>query len=406
MLDRPLYTALWDTLAAEKRMVFLAGPRQAGKTTFAKRVAEGFRNRVYVNWDLATDRARLTRDPYFFEHLERVDPSAPLVVLDEIHKWQTWKQYLKGAYDGFHDRFRFLVTGSGRLDVYRRGGDSLAGRYGLFHLWPLTLAELAGQRATLDALRAEPLAVLSEAGGATEGTWRRLGECSGFPEPYLRGQGAAYRRWSVAYHAEVIREDVRELAGIRRIGEVETLFALLPERVGSLCSPQALAEDLKVAYNTVKAWLEVLERLYLTFTVAPYTRTLVRATQKPRKVYLFDYAVIEDPATRFENMVAVELLRAVTTWNDAGEGPFALHYVRDKSKAEVDFLLTVRGRPWLLIETKRADTEVSPSLARFQHLLGVPAIQLTDTAGGYRLMGKGQGNTLVAPAWWWLPRLP
>ena len=403
MIPRPVYTALWETLAADKRMVLLAGPRQAGKTTLAKAIAEGFPNRTYVNWDVLTDRARVMRDPYFFERIERQDASAPLVVFDEIHKWRKWKPYLKGAFDAYHDRFRFLVTGSGRLDLYRRGGDSLAGRYGLFRLWPLTLAELAGRRATLDALRAEPLAVAPDADGAAERTWRRLARVSGFPEPYARGDLPAYRRWSATYHAQVIREDIRDLTGLRSIGDVETLFALLPERVGRLCSLQALAEDLKVSYNTVKAWLEVLERFYLTFTLAPWTRTVVRATQKARKTYLLDYAGIEDPGARFENMVAVELLRAVHTWNDAGEGAFGLHYVRDKAKHEVDFLLTERRRPWLLIEAKRAETDVSPALARFQRQLGVPAIQLTDEGTGYRLLGRGREAVLVAPAWRWLP---
>lgn len=406
MIPRPIYAELWQELAAHKHMVWIAGPRQGGKTTFAKAIAEGFPNRIYVNWDVETDRTRLMRDPYFFDRITPRDDSPPLVVLDEIHKWRHWKRYLKGAYDGFHERFRFLVTGSGRLDLYRRGGDSMAGRYEIFRLWPLTLAEVAGRRASFAEFQADPLGVVADADGAAEATWRRLGSFSGFPEPYQRAEPAAYRRWSATYRSRVVYEDIRDLSGVKAIAELETLFALLPERVASLCSIPALAEDLKAAYNTVKAWLDVLERFYLTFSITPWTRTVVRATQKARKVYLLDPAAIADPGPRFENLVALELHRAVSTWSDAGLGAFRLHFVRDKSKAEVDFLISEGRRPWLLVEAKRTDTEVAPALARFQRQLGVPAIQLTDEGTGYRRFGRGPTDTLVAPAWWWLPRLP
>ena len=352
------------------------------------------------------DRARLLRNPYFFQAVDRHDASGPIVVLDEIHKYRGWKNYLKGAYDRFHAEFEFLVTGSGRLDVFRRGGDSLAGRYALFHLWPFTLAELAGRRATMREFWNNPEAVAADADHTAERTWRRLAQFSGFPEPYVRAAPRAYRRWSTAYRSQLIREDIRDLTGIVSIGSVETLFSLLPERVGSLLSVTSLAEDLKVAYNTVRTWLDALERFYLVFSIAPWTRQVARATQKARKLYLLDYAAIEDRAARFENMVAVELLRAVTMWNDLGYGPFGLHFVRNKEKEEVDFLVTEKRRPRLLVETKTADMTIGRTLLRFQEQLGVPAVQLTDEGTTYRKITHGRHRVLVVPAWMWLPRLP
>ncbi len=406
MIPRPIYTSIWEELAGEKAMVFMAGPRQVGKTTLAQVIAEGYANRVYLNWDVVTDRARLVREPYFFEAVERRDPSTPLVVLDEIHKYGDWKNYLKGVYDGFHKEYQFLVTGSGRLDVYRRGGDSLAGRYSLFRLWPLTLAELAGRRTTLDEFRADPLAVVPDEDGTAEGAWRRLARFSGFPEPYVRARPTNYRRWSTAYHSQLIREDIRDMTGIKSIGEIETLFSLLPERVGSLLSITGLSEDLRASYNAVKSWLATFERFYLTFSVGPWTRRVTRATQKARKTYLFDYAVIEDEAARFENMVALELFRAVSTWNDLGYGAFGLHFVRNKEKEEVDFLLTEKRRPMLLVETKAGGTRAAPALRRFQSQLKAPAVQLTNEGGGFRRVANGDQTIVVAPAYMWLPRLP
>lgn len=406
MISRSLYADAWQELADGKAMVFLAGPRQAGKTTLARAIADGYANRVFANWDVVTDRARLLRDPYFFQAVDRRDASRPIVVLDEIHKFRGWKAYLKGAYDAFHDQFDFLVTGSGRLDVYRRGGDSLAGRYALFHLWPFTLAELANRRTTLEAFWHAPQAVVPDHDGDAERIWRRLAQCSGFPEPYVRGAARFYRRWSASYHSQLVREDVRDLTGIVSVGGVETLFSLLPERVGSLLSATSLAEDLKVAYNTVRAWLEALERLYAVFTISPWTRQVARATQKARKLYLLDYAAIEGRAARFENMVAVELLRAVTMWNDLGDGPYGLHFVRNKEKEEVDFLVTEKRRPRLLVEAKVSDMTPSKALVRFQEQLGVPAIQLTDEGATYRTGARGSHRVLSAPAWMWLTRLP
>jgi predicted AAA+ superfamily ATPase len=406
VIARPAYVAIWTELAREKAMVLMAGPRQAGKTTLADLIAGGRPNHVSFNWDVVSDRARLIRQPYAFEQVERADASTPLVVFDEIHKYRHWKNYLKGAYDRFHRDYQFLVTGSGRLDMYRKGGDSLAGRYALFHLWPFTLAELAGRPETLTAFWRDPLAVVPDGAGEAGDTWRRLAQFSGFPEPYVRADARAYRRWSRTYHSQLIREDIRDMTAIVSVGEVETLFVLLPERVGSLLSVTSLAGDLKVAYNTVRSWLEVLERFYLVFTLAPWSRRVARATQKARKLYLLDYAVIEDAAARFENMVAVELLRAVTAWNDLGEGPFHLHFVRNKEKQEVDFLITEKRRPRLLVEAKAAQTGIDAGLRKIQQQLGVPAVQLVGEGTTFRKISNGAHTILVAPAALWLPRLP
>jgi predicted AAA+ superfamily ATPase len=406
MLPRHPYAAIWRELSAEKSMVFLAGPRQCGKTTLAKQLATSFRNSLYFNWDVATDKRRLVADPYFFQGIVRVDDSRPLVMFDEIHKYRDWRNYLKGAYDRFHEEFLFLVSGSGRLDLQRKRGDSLAGRYFLMHLWPLTLAELHGGSVTLAEFRGSVAKPHAEPAAAAQATWDRLARSSGFPEPYVADKPSFYRRWSAAYHRQVIREDVRDLTDVRNVDDIEILFSLLPSKVGAPLSLPGLAADLKVAYNTVKNWLAVLERFYLTFTLSPWTPRISRTLHKDRKLYLFDYAGIEDASARFENMVAFELFRAVSNWNDMGWGNFGLHFIRTKEGREVDFLVSENRKPLFLVEAKRGDMTPAPNLLRFQKALGIPGIQLLNQGQGFVQAGSRSQPVLIAPAALWLPRLP
>ncbi|MFC2171544.1 ATP-binding protein [Acidobacteriota bacterium] len=406
MQNRPPYLDIWKNLSKDKSMIFLSGPRQSGKTTLAHLIARSFKNSLYFNWDIAEDRTLFFQDPVFFEKMERKDPTTPLVILDEIHKYKDWKNYLKGVYDRFHDQYQFLVSGSGRLDLYQKGGDSLAGRYFLFHLLPFTLAELAGQKANFDRFVKDPLLVVTGNTGNLKNTWANLSKFSGFPEPYLKGSETFYRRWSNTYSRQLIREDVRDLTGIRSIGEVETLYYLLPSKVGSTLSMPSLARDLQVSYNSVQNWLRIFERFFLVFSISPWSIKISRAIRKERKVYLWDIPRITDPASRFENMIASELWRAVTGWNHMGFGSFTLHFIRDKEKREVDFLIADRNEPLLLIEAKQSEIRPSSELRRFQSVLGIPAVQLTNEGEGYRLFSSQGHKILVTPAFLWLPLLP
>lgn len=405
MKDRKLYIKLWQELAGHKAMVFLVGPRQAGKTTLARMIAQGFSNPVYFNWDLVTNKRLLIESPTFFEKIDRKDETAPLVIFDEIHKYRKWKNYLKGVYDQFSDGYKFLVLGSGRLDVFQKGGDSLAGRYFQFNLWPFTLAELVDARRPFGEFVKDPQRVPKEK-GAIETIWNQLARFSGFPEPYLSGKETVYRRWSRNYHRQLIREDIRNTTEIKNIDETEILFSLLPSKVGSPLSLDSLARDLQVSFKTIRNWLTVFESFFLTFRIAPWTRKISRAITKERKLYLYDYAVIQDPAARFENMVALELLRAVSNWNDWGRGDFSIHYVRNKDKEEVDFLIAQDAKPLLLVECKFSEESVSKGLLKFQGMLDIPAVQLVNKPGVYRSISTGQHKVLIVTASRWLAGLP
>ena len=406
MDTREPYLKIWQELARDKSMVFLVGPRQVGKTTLAKIISRSFSNNLYFNWDIPRDKARLMENPTFFQEIKRRDPSMPLIIFDEIHKYKDWKNYLKGVYDEFYDRYQFLVSGSGRLDIYQKGGDSLAGRYLLFHLWPFTIAELGKRNLTIDDFLEYPLQISMEGSENLKEKWARLSTLSGFPEPYLANRRATYRRWSNTYSNQLIREDIRDLTGIKSVADMETLYSLLPSKVGAPLSVPSLAIDLKASYNSVRSWLSVFERFFLIFSISPWTERIARAIQKERKVYLWDAPRIEEPAARFENMVAMELRRAVTSWDDLGYGQFSLHFVKNKEQQEVDFLIANGRKPVVLIEAKTSDTQPSSTLRKFQNALSVPAVQLIGEDAEYQVFSNDDQSILVAPGYQWLSQLP
>jgi hypothetical protein len=254
--------------------------------------------------------------------------------------------------------------------------------------------------------RSAPLRVALGRRDELRGIWERLEYPSGFPEPYLSGRSASYRRWSGTYSRQLVRENIRDLGGIRSAIDVETLYDLLPSKVGSPLSVPSLAQDLKVACNTVHSWLALFERFFLTFSLPTWTARVTRAIHKERKVYLLDAPRIEDPAARFENLAALELWRAVSCWNALGEGDFSLHFVRNKEKQEADFLIIEGRKPLVLIETNLADEQPSKALVAIQRQLGVPAVQLLRDTEAYRSFKTDSLPLLVAPAWAWLAGLP
>jgi predicted AAA+ superfamily ATPase len=314
----------------ERKMVFVAGPRQVGKTTLARALPGAARG--YLNWDVAADRARLLR---------RELPPARLWVLDEVHKYRSWRNVLKGLWDGRRRGQRILVTGSARLDFYRFGGDSLQGRYHLLRLHPLSAAELGlrGPRELRDLLR--------------------LG---GFPEPWFGGSEVEARRWSREYRSRLVREDVVSLERVQDLGNLELLAMRLPELVGSPLSLNALREGLQVSHKTVAAWVAILERLYAVVRLSPLGAPRIRAVKKEQKHYHFDWSLVPEDGPRFENMVAMHLLKWVHLEQDARGRDLDLRYFRDTDGREVDFVVVEGGDPRLLVEAKWGDAEADRGL--------------------------------------------
>ena len=331
-LPRYLLPQLRKDLA--RKMVFVAGPRQVGKTTLARSLPGS--KAGYLNWDVAEHRERILRGEL---------PPSRLWIFDEIHKYRRWRNYLKGLYDGRARGQRILVTGSARLDLYRFGGDSLQGRYHMLRLHPLSVAEL-GLKTSADFV---PLLTLG-----------------GFPEPFLSGSETEARRWAREYRTRLIREDIVALERIQDLGHLELLALRLPELVGSPLSVNALREDLQVSHKAVSAWLGAFERLYLIFRLAPLGAPRIRAVKKEQKHYQLDWSLVPKAPARFENLVACHLLKWVHYQQDTTGRDLDLRYFRDVDGREVDFVVTDRGRPVTLVECKWDDVDVDRGL-RYLH---------------------------------------
>ena len=317
-----------------RKMVFIAGPRQVGKTTIARGLPGA--KSGYLNWDVAEHRERILR---------RELPAGSLWIFDEIHKHRQWRNYLKGLYDGRRSGQKILVTGSGRLDLYRFGGDSLQGRYHMLRLYPFSAAELG-----LD----KPKQLLD------------LLKLGGFPEPWLSGSERESRRWSREYRSLLIREEVTALERIQDLGQLEVMMLSLPDRVGSPLSINALREDLQVAHKTAASWLDAMERLFAIFRLSPFGSPLIRAVKKEQKHYHLDWSIVTGDGARFENLVACHLIKWVHFQQDTEGTDLELRYFRDKDGREVDFIVVDRNVPVLIVKCKWGDTEIDRSLKYFK----------------------------------------
>jgi predicted AAA+ superfamily ATPase len=332
-----------------KKMVLLTGPRQAGKTTLAKSLRDEFSSSIYLTYDRAEDRRIIEEEAWL--------PSHELIILDEIHKMPQWKNYLKGVFDTKEVHQKILVTGSARLEVFTQVGDSLAGRYFLHRLLPLSPAECdkVGVRYSLD----------------------RFIERGGFPEPFLTEEAVNASRWRLQYVDSLLREDVLDFENIHNLKALQLIFTLLRERVGSPISYASLAEDVNISPNTVKKYIQILEALYIVFRVTPFSHNIARSLLKEPKIYFFDTGLVKgDSGAKWENLVATCLLKHVYAKIDYLAEEYALHYLHTKEGKEVDFALINNRQIERLIEVKSRDGTISESLHYFHEKYQLPSCQI------------------------------
>jgi uncharacterized protein len=327
----------------QSKMVFVGGPRQVGKTTMAKDLLTAFPQGRYFNWDFDDDRQDILKKRWTAENT--------LLIFDELHKFPRWKNWIEGLYDVSRTEHSFLVTGSARLDLYRRGGDSLLGRYHYWRLHPFSLDEIPKGLTAREA-------------------FLRLMSVGGFPEPFLDNDERAARRWRRERFDRVLREDIRDLSSIRNIQLLSLFLDLLRQRVGGLVTLSNLAADVQISPKTAGSWLELLERMYLVFAVRPFTRSLPRAVLKPPKVYFFDTGdPLVEEGERFENLVAASLLKRLQFLEDRDGYRYELRYLRDKEGREVDFVILKENQIDELVEVKWADENISRSLLYYAEKL-------------------------------------
>lgn len=373
MIKRYLEEIIKEDL--KEKMVFISGPRQVGKTTMAVNLAKEIypTSYAYLNWDNAADRRQMVQG------LWQADKK--LFVLDEIHKYRKWKNYLKGEYDKHRESFNIMVTGSARLDIYRKGGDSLQGRYHAFRLHPLSVAELAGNK-NKDFVPFKDLPFDASPFSLFESLYR----FGGFPEQINKQDERELRRWHLERVDRLIKEDIRDVESIRDLSAMQVLVQLLPARVGSLFSINSLRENLQVAHKTMAAWVEILEKFYYHFRIYPFKNRLQGSLKKEPKLFLWDWSEIKDEGARLENMVAVHLLKLCHYLADVEGHMAGLNFLRNKQKQEVNFLVTIDNTPWFCVEVKKSMEPNISALKYFSAGLKIPYLYKVVDARGVDLI--------------------
>lgn len=356
--NRYITDAIHDDLS--EKMVFIGGPRQVGKTTLSKDIiAPEYESAKYYNWDNRDDRKDILKSGW--------PGSAALLIFDEIHKYKNWKSFIKGEYDKLKDQYKFLITGSARLDIYRRGGDSMLGRYHYYRLHPFSLAESCSIKNNIKPLSELNIPLKSE----TE-NFLSLDKFGGFPEPFIKQNSKTLRRWHNERVERITREDIRDITAIRDFSGMILFCDMLPDRAGSLLSINSLREDLEVSHKALSNWLNIMESFYYCFRIYPYVGSNFRSLKKEPKLFLWDWSEIKDEAARFENLIACHLLKLVHFLKDYEGYKVDLYYLRNAQKKEVDFLVTYNGNPWFAIEAKLNRTTVSPNLYYYSSKLDIP----------------------------------
>ncbi|HLE12750.1 MAG: hypothetical protein A2504_09640 [Bdellovibrionales bacterium RIFOXYD12_FULL_39_22] len=352
--QRYIQDSIKNDALAEKKMAFLSGPRQVGKTTLAKSFLTDKASNFF-SWDQQSFRKQWVKSPEMAIANRNTGP----IILDEIHKDRNWKNRLKGIYDTEGELLEIVVTGSARLDIFRKGADSLLGRYIPYRIHPLSVSENTSP----------PLPHLLFEKKKVSFPLKDLLRLGGFPEPLLRGEESKALRWSRLRLDRLVNEDSRDLKNISDLQTFRLMLDIIPSKIGSIFSINSMREDLSVAYATLRDWVHLSAALYYGFFVKPYSKSITRALRSEPKFYLYDILQVEGEASRLENLTALHLLKSCHFWTDTAQGYFDLHFVRNKEKQEVDFLVTKDKHPWMLVECKSNDRNPNKNLILFGQAL-------------------------------------
>jgi len=367
----------------QKKMVFIGGPRQVGKTTLARYLSEDNNNNVYLNWDNPKHKILITNQQW--------PPTTNCIVFDEIHKYDQWKNLIKGIWDTRGNNEKIIVTGSSKLNIFRSSGDSLLGRYHYHVLHPFSLKELNNPKLLITDIP-ERLHLLNFPEKQEDLT--DLFKFGGFPEPLIEGNERTLLRWQNERFERIFREDIRDSEKVRLLSQVELLGALLPKRIASPLSLSSLSEDVQTSPKTIITWMELLCRNYYCFRVMPYHNRLERALKKESKYYLWDWSEVEDEGSRFENMVASHLLKFCDFYYHVYGIKTRLWYIRDREGREVDFLTTWGDTPWFMVECKLRKGD-SQSLNYFGNRLAVDQKYLVTMDDSHHFIDKKTGVHII-----------
>jgi predicted AAA+ superfamily ATPase len=367
---RPRYLRQSVEADLAEKMVFVGGPRRVGKTTFALSLLGEDHDEsspAYLSWDTLADREEILAS--------RIPGGQKRIIFDEIHKYARWRSLMKGLYDKNKSSVDFLVTGSARLDYYRKGGDSLQGRYHYHRLHPFSVME------------SDPR--------PDKAVVEQLLKYGGFPEPFLKGDARFHRRWMREHSSRVVNEDLRDLENVREVSMLELLLGHLPGCVGSPLSVASLSKLLLVAHDSVERWISIFERLYVCYRIPPFGARRIRAVRKEKKLYFWDWSRVEASGPRFENLVAGHLLKYCHHVEDTEGHTMELRFIRDTDKREIDFVVLRNGRAEFAVECKGGERAVSPACSYFRERTNIPLFYQVHL--GTKDYGNAQANTRVLP---------
>ncbi len=391
MINRTIKNWAFDRKFLHSRMSFICGPRQIGKTTTVKDYMHQIgEEKNYYNWDSLVLKEKFSQNPVFFtEQLLLHSSKIYTVAFDEIHKYPKWKDILKSYYDDFREKIQFIITGSARLDLFRQSGDSLVGRYFLYKMYPLSPHDLVGKKSRYEFYSQWNLSKNLEEIPVTSHEFKEsidiLLNLTGYPEPFIDGSKNFYLRWKNEHISLIIHEDLRDLTRILQIQKLETLMFLLPERVGSPLSLNNLARLLQCSHESVRNWLFALEKVYLIFSLSPFSRQIARSVLKEKKYYFWDWGIVDEPGKRLENFLAVNLKRIISTWNEHGLGNYQLYYIRTRDKKEVDFAVVDNNQVVMLAESKLSDKNVSSAFINLKEQMNNPiSFQIINQPGYFK----------------------
>lgn len=361
ILDRCAIRPLREALSAA-RVVYLAGARQAGKTTLVQAWARAS-GATYETLDDQVSRAFALDDPAGF-----IDRPGPLVIDEAQRAGDGLLLAIKARVDRDPRPGRFLLTGSSRFLTVPRLSESLAGRVDLVDLWPLAQSELKESCAALSDrlfrpgdLRTQALPPASRAD-----VFERVCR-GGFPEAVARA-GRMRTRWFEAYVRTLTGRDVGEVSNIQRVGDLLALVRLLAARTAAEINVSDVARDAGIPRTTLAAYLPLLEAVFLTFRLPAWSRNVTSKRVKQAKLHFTDTGVaahvlgispraLAQPGNRMagpllETFVASELARQAG-WADID---VALHHFRDRAGPEVDLVLEARDGRVAAVEVKLGRT--------------------------------------------------
>lgn len=344
---RYLFSAITEDL--NKKMVFIGGPRQVGKTTLSLSFLSGTKAEShpgYLSWDDVNDRQAILN--------QELPAEQKIIILDEVHKYKNWRALVKGLYDKNKSSVRFIVTGSAKLDYFLKGGETLMGRYHYYMLHPFSLNEISKKPSKADL--------------------EQLINFGGFPEPFLSGDTKTLRRWQLERNRRVVYDDLRDLESVKDISILENLLTVLPERVGSPLSIEKLRILLNTSHQTMERYIQILERLYVVYRIPPYGSAKVKAVKKEQKLYFYDWAQIADPGIRFENMIAGHLLKYCHYIEDTEGFEMELRFIRNVEGKEIDFIVLKNKKPHFAVECKSGERQLSSTISYYKDRLKIPKV--------------------------------